>query len=179
MQQFRGNWKMGKLSNLCLGCEKNILSTVFKLSLLYNGWYVHVSYGLHMMQKLGHISSGIREVWVLYRWFISGLPQKKSSGSCWNLYFWCCFKGLYSSNTTTKALNQNLNIRQNLTGSIFKISDANFNVLWVGYFNPIPTGLRRNQPLFERHVTKSGWNRVNSIQFGQLCNMAEWLVVGQ
>lgn len=71
--------------------QKNIWSTVFKLSLLYNGWYVHVSYGLHMMQKLGRISTGIREVWVLYRWFCFALPDKKS----WNLYFWCCFKGCY------------------------------------------------------------------------------------
>ena len=28
-------------------------------------------------------------------------------------------------------------------------------------FNPIPTGQGRNQPLYERHVTKSGRNRVN------------------
>ena len=28
------------------------------------------------------------------------------------------------------------------------------------HFNPIPTGQGRNQPLYERHVTKSGRNRV-------------------
>ena len=28
-------------------------------------------------------------------------------------------------------------------------------------FNPIPTGHGRNQPIYERHVTKSGRNRVN------------------
>ena len=28
-------------------------------------------------------------------------------------------------------------------------------------FNPIPTGQGRNLPLYERHVTKSGRNRVN------------------
>ena len=27
--------------------------------------------------------------------------------------------------------------------------------------NPIPTGQGRNQPIYERHVTKSGRNRVN------------------
>ena len=27
-------------------------------------------------------------------------------------------------------------------------------------FNPIPTDHRRNQPIYERHVTKSGRNRV-------------------
>ena len=27
--------------------------------------------------------------------------------------------------------------------------------------NPIPTGHGRNQPIYERHVTKSGRNRVN------------------
>ena len=27
-------------------------------------------------------------------------------------------------------------------------------------FNPIPTGQGRNQPLYERHMTKSGRNRV-------------------
>ena len=27
-------------------------------------------------------------------------------------------------------------------------------------FNPIPTGHGRNQPIYERHVTKSGRNRV-------------------
>ena len=29
-------------------------------------------------------------------------------------------------------------------------------------FNPIPTSQGRSQPLYERHVTKSGRNRVNS-----------------
>ena len=29
------------------------------------------------------------------------------------------------------------------------------------YLNPIPTGHGRNQPIYERHVTKSGRNRVN------------------
>ena len=28
-------------------------------------------------------------------------------------------------------------------------------------FNPIPTGHGRNQPIYERHVTKSGRDRVN------------------
>ena len=28
------------------------------------------------------------------------------------------------------------------------------------FFNPIPTGQEQNQPLYERHVTKSGRNRV-------------------
>ena len=28
------------------------------------------------------------------------------------------------------------------------------------YINPIPTSQGRNQPLYERHVTKSGRNRV-------------------
>ena len=31
----------------------------------------------------------------------------------------------------------------------------------VVIFNPIPTGHGRNQPIYERHVTKSGRNRVN------------------
>ena len=30
--------------------------------------------------------------------------------------------------------------------------------------NPIPTGHGRNQPLYERHVTKSGRNRVNLVE---------------
>jgi hypothetical protein len=30
-------------------------------------------------------------------------------------------------------------------------------------FNPIPIGHGRNQPIYERHVTKSGRNRVNSM----------------
>ena len=29
-------------------------------------------------------------------------------------------------------------------------------------FNPIPTGHGRNQPIYERHVTKSGRNRVKA-----------------
>ena len=32
-----------------------------------------------------------------------------------------------------------------------------------GTFNPIPTGHGRNQPIYERHVTKSGRNRVNRV----------------
>ena len=28
------------------------------------------------------------------------------------------------------------------------------------FLNPIPTSQGRNQPLYERHMTKSGWNRV-------------------
>ena len=36
-----------------------------------------------------------------------------------------------------------------------------FQIKWGGdYFNPIPTGQGRNQLLYERHVTKSGRNRV-------------------
>ena len=34
-----------------------------------------------------------------------------------------------------------------------------------GHFNPIPTSQGRNQPLYECHVTKSGWNRVKSQEF--------------
>jgi hypothetical protein len=30
-------------------------------------------------------------------------------------------------------------------------------------FNPIPTSQGRNQPLYERHVTKSGRNRVKTV----------------
>ena len=30
-------------------------------------------------------------------------------------------------------------------------------------FNPIPTGHGRNQPIYERHVTKSGRNRVKDL----------------
>ena len=29
--------------------------------------------------------------------------------------------------------------------------------------NPIPTGHGRNQPIYERHVTKSGRNRVKEV----------------
>ena len=31
------------------------------------------------------------------------------------------------------------------------------------HFNPIPTGKGQNQPLYERHMTKFGRNRVNSM----------------
>ena len=31
--------------------------------------------------------------------------------------------------------------------------------------NPIPTGHGGNQPIYERHVTKSGRNRVKTIHF--------------
>ena len=35
---------------------------------------------------------------------------------------------------------------------------------WMkGRFNPIPTSQGRNQPLYERHVTKSGRNRFKSV----------------
>ena len=30
------------------------------------------------------------------------------------------------------------------------------------FLNPIPTGHGRNQPIYERHMTKSGRNRVNT-----------------
>ena len=34
--------------------------------------------------------------------------------------------------------------------------------------NPIPTGHGRNQPIYERHVTKSGRNRVKTSKWVQL-----------
>ena len=37
----------------------------------------------------------------------------------------------------------------------------NFNTQYTGVIlNPIPTSQGRNQPLYERHVTKAGRNRV-------------------
>ena len=35
-------------------------------------------------------------------------------------------------------------------------------------FNPILTGHGRNQPIYERHVTKSGRNRVNKKEIGSV-----------
>ena len=37
---------------------------------------------------------------------------------------------------------------------------ASFPHVLQQYVNPIPTSQGRNQPLYERHVTKSGRNRV-------------------
>ena len=39
-------------------------------------------------------------------------------------------------------------------------------------FNPIPTGHGRNQPIYERHVTKSGRNRVKKEPFFQAYDVA-------
>ena len=39
-------------------------------------------------------------------------------------------------------------------------NDDDTNNFQVVEFNPIPTGHGRNQPIYERHVTKSGRNRV-------------------
>ena len=36
---------------------------------------------------------------------------------------------------------------------------------FLDVFNPIPTGHGRNQPIYERHVTKSGRNRVKDLYF--------------
>ena len=46
------------------------------------------------------------------------------------------------------------------------------NIHWAIYIpnfalNPIPTGHGRNQPIYERHVTKSGRNRVKQIKISK------------
>ena len=40
--------------------------------------------------------------------------------------------------------------------------------LTFGLVNPIPTGHGQNQPIYERHVTKSGRNRVKEHLFIQI-----------
>ena len=40
-------------------------------------------------------------------------------------------------------------------------------------FNPISTGQGRNQPLYERHVTKFGRNRVNLVEIMPLSENVE------
>ena len=37
--------------------------------------------------------------------------------------------------------------------------------------NPIPTGQGRNQSLYERHVTKSGRNRVKPVLIAKICKL--------
>ena len=58
---------------------------------------------------------------------------------------------------------KSLNLTKILKSWQFIISLKIFGDL-INYFNPIPTGQGRNQPLYERHLTKSGRNRVKSVK---------------
>ena len=53
--------------------------------------------------------------------------------------------------------------RHNGIKLFLKLHLHNLNPLHV-LFNPITTGKERNQSLYERHVTKSGWNRAKRIK---------------
>ena len=50
-------------------------------------------------------------------------------------------------------------VRKGLRGSV-KFGDVSGQSGVKGFVNPIPTGYRRNQPIYERHVTTVGRNRV-------------------
>ena len=43
---------------------------------------------------------------------------------------------------------------------VYRLDSENFATTVLFPFNPIPTGQGQNKPLYERHVTKSGRNRV-------------------
>ena len=49
-----------------------------------------------------------------------------------------------------------------VTVTLFKCGRALQFGAHLRYHNPIPTGHGQNQPIYERHVTTAGRNRVNS-----------------